>query len=76
VTFPLEAMPWPAWSWARLLPLTSYLQLQIEQTERGAPVAASLPQFAALLAFGAAAGGVALALVRWRATQPAFWGRR
>jgi len=32
-----------------VLPLTSYLQLQIEQTARGAPVAASLPQLAALL---------------------------
>jgi len=76
ITFPLEAMPWPAWSWGRLLPLTSYLQLQVEQTARGAPVAASLPQLAALLAFAVAGGGVALALVRWRATQPASWGHR
>ena len=76
ITFPLEAMPWPAWSWGRLLPLTSYLQLQVEQTARGAPVAASLPQLAALLAFAVAGGGVALALVRWRATHPASWGHR
>lgn len=74
VTFPLEAMPLPAWAWGRLLPLTSFLQLQIEQTTRGAPVATSLPQFAVLVAFTLVGGAVALALVRRRATQPASWG--
>ena len=76
VTFPLEAMPLPAWTWGRVLPLTSYLQLQIEQTARGASVAASLPQLGALLAFTLAGAAVALALVRRRATQPASWGHR
>jgi ABC-2 type transport system permease protein len=76
VTFPLEAMPWPAWSWGRLLPLTSFLQLQIEQTTRGAPAAASVPPLLALLAFAAVGAGVALALVRRRATQPSAWDHR
>lgn len=76
VTFPLEAMPWPAWTWGRLLPLTSYLQLQIEQTARGASVAASLPQLGALVAVALAGGAVALTLVRHRATQPESWGHR
>lgn len=76
VTFPLEAMPWPAWTWGRLLPLTSYLQLQIEQTARGAPVAASLLQLIALLAVALAGGGVALAFVRRRSTEPSAWGHR
>jgi hypothetical protein len=57
-----------------VLPLTSYLQLQIEQTARGASVAASLPQLGALLAFTLAGAAVALTLVRRRATQPASWG--
>ncbi len=76
VTFPLEAMPWPAWTWGRLLPLTSFLQLQIEQTARGAPMTASLPHLAVLCAFAAGGGGVALALLRWRATQPAAWNHQ
>jgi len=76
VTFPLEAMPWPAWTWGRLLPLTSYLQLQIEQTARGAPVAASLPELIALIGVAIAGGAVALAFVRRRSTEPSAWGRR
>jgi ABC-2 type transport system permease protein len=76
VTFPLEAMPWPAWAWGRLLPLTSYLQLQIEQTARGAAVATSLPQLGALIAVAIAGGAVAMALVRRRSTEPSAWGRR
>lgn len=76
VTFPLEAMPWPAWTWGRLLPLTSYLQLQIEQTARGAPVLASLPQLGALVVVAFVGSMVALALVRRRATQPEAWGHR
>lgn len=76
VTFPLEAMPWPAWTWGRLLPLTSYLQLQIEQTGRGAPVLSSLPQLIALVAVAMAGSMVALALVRRRATQPEAWDHR
>jgi ABC-2 type transport system permease protein len=76
VTYPLESMPWPAWSWGHLLPLTSFLQLQIEQTARGAPAAASLPQLAVLVAYALAAAGVSLALVRWRAMDPQGWGHR
>lgn len=75
VTFPLESMPAPAWGWGRLLPLTSYLQLQIEQTARGAPVASSLPQLVALLAVAFAGGAVAWLLVTRRAAQPDSWGR-
>lgn len=75
VTFPLEAMPAPAWAWGRLLPLTSYLQLQIEQTARGAPVASSLPQLMALIAVAGVGGIVALLLLPRRAAQPESWGR-
>jgi len=76
VTFPLESMPGPAWGWGRLLPLTSYLQLQIEQTARGAPVAVSLPQLLALCGYALAGAAAALALVRWRALDPKSWGHR
>ena len=75
VTFPLESMPGPAWAWGRLLPLTSYLQLQIEQASRGAPIASSLPRLAALLAAALAGAVVACVLVRRRAGQPESWGR-
>lgn len=76
VTFPLESMPWPAWSWGRFLPLTSYLQLQIEHTTRGAPVVTSVPPLLVLVGFAAVGGAVAFALVRRRATQPTAWGHR
>ena len=75
VTFPLESMPAPAAAWGRLLPLTSYLQLQIEQTARGAPAAASFPALGALLAVALTAGTLAGFLVARRAAQPESWGR-
>jgi ABC-2 type transport system permease protein len=74
VTFPLESMPDPAWAWGRLLPLTAFLQLQIEQTARGAPVRSSLPQLAALVAVAVAAGLLAVVLARRRTQQPERWG--
>lgn len=76
VTFPLEAMPAPAWAWGRLLPLTSFLQLQIEQTARGAPAASSLPQLTALALVAGACGIVAVLLLPRRAVQPESWGHR
>ncbi len=76
VTFPLESMPGPAWVWGRVLPLTSYLQLQIEQTARGATLASSLPQFVVLVVVAFVGGAAVLLLVRRRAVQPESWGRR
>ena len=76
ITFPLESMPWPARWWGRLLPLTSYLQLQAEQTARGATVAASLPQFLVLAGVAAVGGFAGAWLIRHRARQPECWGRR
>jgi ABC-2 type transport system permease protein len=75
VTFPLESMPDPAWAWGRLLPLTSFLQLQIEQTARGAPVSSSLPQLMALVAVAAGGGLLVLVLARRRIVQPNLWGK-
>jgi hypothetical protein len=68
-------MPDPAWAWGRLLPLTSFLQLQIEQTARGAPVSSSLPQLMALVAVAAGGGLLVLVLARRRIVQPNLWGK-
>ncbi|PTY00518.1 ABC transporter permease [Opitutus sp. ER46] len=76
ITFPLDAMPGPAWAWGRFLPLTSYLQLQVEQTARGASVASSLPGLFALLAYVLAGTILAFALLPRRARNPADWGHR
>lgn len=66
ITFPLDAMPDAALAWSRLLPLTSFLQLQVEQTVRGAPWEASMPELAWLWGAAAAFGGAGALLLRRR----------
>lgn len=75
VTFPLEAMPAAAWGWGRLLPLTSFLQLQIEQTARGAPITSSLPPLLVLLGVACLGGLLARLLLARRSVEPESWGR-
>jgi ABC-2 type transport system permease protein len=76
VAFPIVAMPWGAQLWAKALPYTHYIRLQMEQLQMGAPLAVSLatPMWMAVAtAVGLAATAVAL---RSAAAQPASWGRR
>ncbi|MDH0177859.1 ABC transporter permease [Aeromonas dhakensis] len=51
VTFPVSAMGDFAQFWRSLLPISHYVELQIDQTNYGQPLAAALPQFGALLLF-------------------------
>ena len=76
VAFPLVAMPWGAQLWAKALPYTHYIRLQMEQLQMGAPLAVSFatPMWMAV----ATVGGLAVTAVALRgaAAQPASWGRR
>lgn len=61
-TFPVIDAPLFARVWNALLPLTAYVQLQMEQQFMGAPVAVSLRPLAVLVAMAA----VPVALAGWR----------
>jgi ABC-2 type transport system permease protein len=75
ITFPAMAMPDAARIWRALLPPTHLMTLQIEQWAMGMPLAASLPQLAALGGFGVLATLALLRLPRLLA-DPAAWGRQ
>ena len=76
VGFPLVAMPWGAQLWAKALPYTHYIRVQMEQLQMGAPVAYSLQTpLCMLLACAALLLLSAWALGR-AASQPATWGKR
>lgn len=76
VGFPILAMPWGAQLWAKALPYTHYMRLQMEQLQMGAPLRVSLATpFWMALAAAAMLGLAALAL-RAAATQPETWGKR
>ncbi len=68
VTYPVSDMIYPARLWRSLLPASHYIDIQISQTNYGATIMASAPQFAKLLLFVfPAMAAVALAyLIRQR----------
>jgi ABC-2 type transport system permease protein len=76
VGFPVQSMPWGAQLWAKTLPYTHYIRLQMEQLQMGAPLSVSLatPLWMALAAV-LMLGATALALRRV-AVQPDSWGKR
>ena len=51
ITFPVLAMPLAARIWANALPLKHYLDIVVDQSLRGAPLAYSLPSLGVLAAF-------------------------
>lgn len=75
-TFPMQGAPLFAQAWSRLLPLTRYLKLQVQQLELGADWTASLPTVGGLLLFMLVAGGIGLVLYGRGARDPAAWGQR
>lgn len=75
-TFPMQGAPLFAQAWSRLLPLTAYLRLQVQQLELGADWTASLPTVGGLLLFMLVAGGIGLVLYGRGARDPAAWGQR
>jgi len=76
LTFPLASMPAVAEAWGRALPLTAFVQVQLAQAGRGAPASASALDLALLAGTAVLSFGIALPLLRWRARNPDFWGRR
>jgi len=75
-TFPMQGAPLFAQAWSRLLPLTAYLKLQVQQLELGADWTASLPTVGGLLLFMLVAGGIGLVLYGRGARDAAAWGQR
>ena len=74
--FPIAAMPQAAQWWAKSLPFTHYLRVQIAQLEMGAPVSYSATAVATMLlalivSLAFAAYGTSRA-----AADPASWGKR
>jgi ABC-2 type transport system permease protein len=61
-TFPVNEASTFVQVWNHLLPFTSYVKVQAQQLDMGAPVAASLGQMAALIAFIAIPGALGLRL--------------
>lgn len=74
--FPIAAMPPSAQWWAKSLPFTHYLRMQIEQLEMGVPAL----QSADTLCFMLLAAAIALALAAHRlgkaCGEPSTWGKR
>jgi len=76
LTFPLSSMPAAAEAWGRVLPLTAFVRLQIEQAGRGSPVLESWPELSWLGGVALVSLTCALPLLRKRARAPECWGRR
>ena len=49
ITFPVTDMPWLAQWWRSLLPVSHYLELQVNQMNYGAPLVTTLPYLQALV---------------------------
>jgi len=73
-TFPVNEASTFVRVWNLLLPFTSYVKLQAQQLDMGAPVSASLGHVAALVAFIAIPGVLGLRVYGRAVRQPASWG--
>jgi len=73
-TFPVNDASTFVRVWNHLLPFTSYVKLQAQQLDMGAPVSASLVHVAALGAFVVIPGAIGLRLYGRAAREPASWG--
>ena len=73
-TFPVNDASTFVRVWNLLLPFTSYVKLQAQQLDMGAPPSASLGHIAALAAFIAIPGAIGVRLYARAARQPASWG--
>lgn len=76
VAFPLAGMPGSARAWAKAMPFTHYIRLQIEQLQMGAPLATSVSTMVALMIATAVlwlVGALALSVAH---RSPHTWGSR
>lgn len=76
LTFPLGGMPAAAETWGRVLPLTTFVEVQLAQAGRGASAGESGPELALLAGVALISLSVAWPLLRGRARNPHCWGRR
>lgn len=76
VGFPILAMPWAAQLWARALPFTHYIRVQMEQLQMGAPLAVSLATPLWMLLASAVLLLLSALALRSAAGQPGTWGKR
>jgi ABC-2 type transport system permease protein len=73
-TFPVNDASTFVRVWNLLLPFTSYLKLQAQQLDMGAPASASLGHVVALVAFIVIPGAIGLRLYGRATRQPGSWG--
>ena len=76
VAFPLSGMPASARAWAKAMPFTHYIRLQIEQLQMGAPLSTSVSTMAALIVAAIVLWLIAAIGLRMALRQPASWGGR
>jgi ABC-2 type transport system permease protein len=76
VGFPILAMPPGAQLWAKALPYTHYIRVQIEQLQMGAPLHYSVPAPLWMLVATLCMGLAAAQLLRVASGQPDTWGKR
>ena len=75
ITFPVFAMPLPARIWANALPLKHYLDIVVDQSLRGTPLAYSLPSLGILAVF-AGLGVCALPRLKTILLDAKYWRKR
>lgn len=73
-TFPVNDASLFVRVWNLLLPYTSYVKLQTQQLDMGAPASVSFGHVAALVAFIAIPGAIGVQLYRRAARDPSSWG--
>lgn len=74
VTFPLIGMPISAKIWSHMLPLTYYIKIFIDQSMKGAPVIASLPDVGMMSCF-ILTGIIAVPRLDRLLKNSEYWGR-
>lgn len=76
VGFPVVSMPPAAQLWAKALPYTHYIRVQIEQLQMGAPLQYSLLTPLVMAVVCLLLGATSAWALRAAATQPHTWGKR
>ena len=75
VSFPRAAMPPAGQAWSAALPLSHFLQLQIEQVIADASIRVSLPLLGVLVLFAVVLPTISLRRMGFVTRTPSFWGR-
>ncbi|MEI8592824.1 ABC transporter permease [Photobacterium sp. Hal280] len=70
ITFPATDMPAIATGWRALLPVSHYIEIQVQQVNYGTGLVQAMPQMMALMVFLLAMGLGVLKMLVWRKRQP------